>query len=196
MLEGRSSPTNITNIRLKLGTWLPFDFIMLVACDDEVQWDCMGVLHAANSLKRLTDLSAKPKMPLFLTFHQFYLGLGVLFSRGVCMWSMTSDSNELTWNSEQSTVSPQCCCTSGVCACTLRAVRRAVRLKTWDEKNQATSSNYRTVSSQWSFWTVALPPCSFLLCVPTSSHCNHCKHRNHRNHCYHCYVCNQQMHAN
>ena len=94
---------------------------MLVACDDEVQWDCMGVLHAANSLKRLTDLSAKPKMPLFLTFYQFYLGLGVLFSRGV--WSMTSNSNELTWN-------PQCCCTSGVCACTLRAVRRAVRLKT------------------------------------------------------------------
>ena len=123
MLEGRSSPTNITNIRLKLGTWLPFDFIMLVACDDEVQWDCMGVLHVANSLKRLTDLSAKPKMPLFLTFYQFYLGLGVLFSRGVCIWSMTSNSNELTWN-------PQCCCTSGVCACTLRAVRRAVRLKT------------------------------------------------------------------
>ena len=69
---------------------------MLVACDDEVQWDCMGVLHAANSLKRQADLSAKPKMPLFLTFYQFYLGLGVLFSRGVCIWSMTSNSNELT----------------------------------------------------------------------------------------------------
>ena len=55
---------------------------MLVACDDEVQWDCMGVLHAANSLKRLTDLSAKPKMPLFLTFYQFYLGLGGPFQSG------------------------------------------------------------------------------------------------------------------
>ena len=59
-----------------------FDFIMLVACDDEVQWDCMGVLHAANSLKRQADLSAKPKMPLFLTFYQFYLGLGGPFQSG------------------------------------------------------------------------------------------------------------------
>ena len=33
-------------------------------------------------------------------------------------------------------------------------------------KNQATSSNHRTVSSQWSFWTVAFPPRSSLLCVP------------------------------
>ena len=190
MLEGSSSPTIITNIRLKLGTWLPFDFIMLVACDDEVQWDCMGVLHAANSLKRLTDLSAKPKMPLFLTFYQFYLGLGILFSRGVCIWSMTSNSNQLTWNSKQSAVSPQWCCTSGVCACTLRAVRRAVRLKTEKtEQHRATIWQFRRNG----VWTVALPPWSSVLCVPTSSHCNH---RNHRNRCYHCYVCNQQMHAN
>ena len=40
------------------------------------------MLHAANSLKRLTDLSAKPKMPLFLTFYQFYLGLGGPFQSG------------------------------------------------------------------------------------------------------------------
>ena len=163
--EVRAPQSSQTSV--KLGTWLPFDFIMLVACDDEVQWDCMGVLHAANSLKRLTDLSAKPKMPLFLTFYQFYLGLGVLFSRGVCIWSMTSNSNELTWNSEQSTVSPQCC-TSGACACTLRAVRRAVRLKT--KNNQATSSNYRTVSSQWSFWTVAYCGVASLLLLALCTH--------------------------
>ena len=122
---------------------------MLVACDDEVQWDCMGVLHAANSLKRLTDLSAKPKMPLFLTFYQFYLGLGGPFQSGSVHleYDIKFERVDVKFGTIDS--QSQCCCTSGVCACTLRAVRRAVRLKT--EKNQATSSNYRTVSSQWSF---------------------------------------------
>ena len=90
---------------------------------------------------------------------------GGSFSVGECAFGVWHQIRT-SWREIRNNRHPQCC-TSGVCACTLRAVRRAVRLKT--KKNQATSSNYRTVSSQWSFWTVALPPCSFLLCVPTSS---------------------------
>ena len=77
---------------------------------------------------------------------------------------MTSNSNDLAYNQEQSAVSPQCCFTSDVCACTLRGVRRAVCLNTDKPSNieqlRATVGQLLRCNGVSELWRCLLdPPC-------------------------------------
>ena len=168
MLEGSSSPTNITNIRQ---AWNMTSIRLHHA--GSLWWRSSMGLHGSATCCKLIEASnwsiCQAQNATFSDILSILSWFGGPFQSGSV--HLECDIKFERVDVKFGTIDSQSAVLLYWWCLRLHSSCRSPSCSPQDEKNnQATSSNYRTVSSQWSFWTVAYCGVASLLLLALCTH--------------------------